>query len=140
MNLIYPMAVLVFFTGFVVLRLFKARGHAIKSGAVEAEYFRTFQPPAEGLPRTMVLYDRLYHNLLEMPVLFYAGCLTAMLTGIGGWLVVVLAWLYVALRLGHAAILLAGKIRWRVRLFGASFFCLMGLWAVIVGTLLARSF
>lgn len=140
MNLIYPMALLVFFTGFVALRLFKARVHAIKSGAVEADYFRTFQAPPEGLPRAMVLHDRLYHNLLEMPVLFYAGCLAAMLTGISGWLVVALAWLYVLLRLAHAALLLAGRIRWRVRLFAASFFCLMGLWAVLVGTLLARHF
>lgn len=140
MNLLYPMAALVFFTGYIALRLFKSRVRAIKSGAVEAQYFRTFQAPTEGLPEYMVLNDRLYHNLLEMPLLFYVGCLAAMLTGITGWLMVMLAWLFVIFRLGHATLLLAGRIRWRVRLFAASFICLMAMWAVLVGTLLAREF
>jgi len=45
-----------------------------------------------------------FRNLLKMPVLFYAACLTLPLLGAGGPLLSALAWSYVALRVLHSAV------------------------------------
>ena len=45
-----------------------------------------------------------YNNLMEQPTLFYAAALTLAMLDAGGGLNVVLAWLYVALRVAHSLI------------------------------------
>ena len=43
-----------------------------------------------------------YNHLLEQPVLFYAACGVLALAGAGAGMAIVLAWLYVALRVAHS--------------------------------------
>lgn len=45
-----------------------------------------------------------FSNQFEVPVLFYALVLTAILTGATGWLTTVLAWAFVVTRIGHTAV------------------------------------
>jgi hypothetical protein len=45
-----------------------------------------------------------FHNQLETPVLFYVLTILAWLTRRADWLFVIMAWVYVALRLVHACI------------------------------------
>jgi hypothetical protein len=45
-----------------------------------------------------------YNNLMEQPTLFYAVALALALLGAGGGLNVVLAWLYVSLRIAHSLV------------------------------------
>jgi hypothetical protein len=55
-----------------------------------------------------------------------------MVTGVTGTLVVVLAWLYVAMRYLHAYIHLGGnRVRHRMRAYFASWLCLMALWITV---------
>ncbi|WP_049722303.1 MAPEG family protein [Gilvimarinus polysaccharolyticus] len=136
--MIYPMAALVLLTFYAALRMFMARVAAVKNNQVSIEYFKTYSTPSDQLPAIMIYTQRCYNNLLEMPILFYAACLTAMATQLTGTLMLVLAWLYVACRIGQAALHLRGKIRWRMRLFMASMICLLAMWGVLVGTALAR--
>ena len=45
-----------------------------------------------------------YNNLMEQPTLFYAVALTLAMLDAGGGLNLVLAWLYVALRVAHSLV------------------------------------
>jgi hypothetical protein len=94
-------------------------------------YFRTFQGSVVEAEFT-VKPQRHFANLFEAPTLFYAACLAAMVTGVTGTLVVVLAWLYVALRYLHAYIHLGGnRVRYRMRAYFAGWLCLLALWVTV---------
>ncbi|MBU2885930.1 MAPEG family protein [Gilvimarinus agarilyticus] len=136
--MIYPMAAMVLLTFYVALRMFKARVNAVKSGQVSIEHFKTYATPSHELPPMMIYTQRCYNNLLEMPILFYAACLTAMTIQLTGMLMLVLAWVYVACRILQAMLHLRGKVRWRMRSFLASVVCLLAMWAVLVGSALAN--
>lgn len=55
-------------------------------------------------PRQARLLSNSFDNQFQLPVLFFVGALLALQFGLVGWAEVVLAWLFVALRLGHALI------------------------------------
>ena len=50
------------------------------------------------------LLSNSFDNQFQLPVLFYVAALLALWSGTVGWVEVVLAWLFVALRYVHAAI------------------------------------
>ena len=48
-------------------------------------------------------------NQFETPVIFYALCLVATLTGAAGYAMAALAWIYVATRIGHTLVHTGGN-------------------------------
>lgn len=129
--LIYPMFALVVLTSSVLIRLFRARVRAVSSGAVSAAYFRTYQDGAE--PADSAKISRHFTNLFESPVLFYAGCLAAMVLDHVSALLLVLAWLYVIARIVHAYIHMgANRVRQRLAAYFASWLVLFAMWLVLV--------
>ena len=50
------------------------------------------------------LLSNSFDNQFQLPVLFFVGALILLFIGSVGWVDVALAWLFVALRIGHAAI------------------------------------
>jgi hypothetical protein len=126
--LVYPMAAMVLLTFSVAVVLFRARLRAVREGHMAMSYFRTFPgapPEAEFLAKP----TRHFANLFEVPTLFYAGCLAAMVVGATGTTGLVLAWGYVAARLGHAWVHLgANRVRHRFRFYLASWIFLLALW------------
>ena len=131
--LVFPMLALVVLTFGVSVKLFRARLRSVREGHTPVSYFRVFQGSPE--PEFLAKPTRHYVNLFETPVLFYAGCLAAMVTGVTGPVVVGLAWVYVAARLGHAWVHLgANRVRHRLRVFLLGWLCILGLWiSVAVG-------
>ena len=131
--LVFPMLALVMLTFVVALVLFRARLRSVREGHTPVSYFRVFHGSPE--PEFLAKPTRHYINLFETPVLFYAGCLTAMVVGATGKGVVTLAWVYVAARLAHAWIHLgANRVRYRLRVFAVSWACLLALWISIAVT------
>ena len=131
LSLVYPMLALVLLTFGVLIALFRSRVRMVREGLAPVSYFRTFQGSIEQ-PEFSVKPQRHFANLFEAPVLFYVGCLAAMVTGVTGMLVIVLAWAYVALRYVHAYIHLGGnRVRYRMRAYFASWLCLLALWVVV---------
>ena len=131
LSLVYPMLALVILTFAVLIVLFRSRVRMVREGLAPVSYFRTFQGSLEQ-PEFTVKPARHFTNLFEAPTLFYVGCLAAMVTGVTGTLVVVLAWLYVAMRYLHAYIHLGGnRVRHRMRAYFASWLCLMALWITV---------
>lgn len=96
-----PMLVIVALTFVAFIRMAVARTVAAKSGQ-DPNYYRAHLGTPE--PEATVVAVRHYGNLFELPVLFYAACLTAFVLGaVSGW-TLAFAWAYVAARLLQSAV------------------------------------
>ncbi|MCB2061023.1 MAG: MAPEG family protein [Novosphingobium sp.] len=101
MHIFLPMLVVVLITFVAFFRMGAARARAIKEGQ-DPNFYRAHLGPPE--PEYATAATRHYGNLLEMPTLFYAGCLTAFVLGaVSGW-VLIFAWGYVAGRIVQSAV------------------------------------
>jgi hypothetical protein len=135
--LVYPMLAMVILTFAVLIVLFRSRVRMVREGHAPVSYFRTFQGSQE--PEYAVKPARHLANLFEAPTLFYAGCLAAMVVGVTGWAVLVLAWGYVAARCAHAWIHLGGnRVRYRMRVYFLGWLLLLGLWIYVAVAAAAR--
>jgi len=129
--LVYPMFAMVCLTAFVLVRMFRARVRAVREGAVTPGYFKTYQGQQE--PPQSAQAARHFINLFEAPTLFYVACVTAMVVQVQGQGIVLLAWLYVAVRLVHAFIHLGpNKLNPRIQAYAFSWLVLLTLWGWIV--------
>jgi hypothetical protein len=77
------------------------RARAMRDGTVAPDYFRVLRGDA---PEAMVAAARCYGNLLELPILFYGVCLALLALGLTDYLYLVLAWVFVGLRVVQALI------------------------------------
>ncbi len=81
-----------------------------------------------------------YRNLFEMPVLFYALAILTFVTAGGSSLLLMLAWLYVALRVAHSVIHCSyNRVMHRFAAFISSALVLLAMWGVLACTLLQRA-
>jgi hypothetical protein len=129
-----PVCVLVLWTAIVILLTGWRRVLAVRAGRVSARAFALGESPE--VPPDVAVANRNFMNLLEMPVLFYVGCLACYVTHRVGTGALVLAWVYVALRIGHSVIHLGpNRILPRLALFAASNFVLLALWVRFMATL-----
>lgn len=132
LELIYPMAALVLLTIVVLFCMVRGRFAAVRSGDVDVRYYKTYQGDNTE-PRQAAQNARHFTNLFENPVLFYVACIVAMVSGLGGIPMLVLAWLFVAARVAHAVIhLTSNRIPQRVAAYGASWFVLAAMWLWLV--------
>lgn len=94
-NILYPVFGLVAWTFFIAFWMAKERVSAYRRGDVGR--------PNDGgrinWTGKAAQISNVYHNLVEMPVLFYAVVAFAMLTDGDDVLMILLAWLYVVFRL-----------------------------------------
>ena len=78
-----------------------------------------------------------FRNLFELPVLFYLAIVVAAQAGLASMAVLVLAWLFVALRVAHSWIQCTyNKVMHRFKVYVAGGAVLWGLWGVIAWGLL----
>jgi hypothetical protein len=73
-----------------------------------------------------------FRNLFEAPVLFYAAMLAAIALHGGAWGLLLLAWLYVALRLVHSIIHCTyNRVKHRFVVYLASMIVLFAIWCAV---------
>ena len=100
---------------------------AVVTGRIRTSAFRLGESPE--VPADVTLVNRNLMNLLEMPVLFYTVILALYVTRQVAPGAIVLAWIYVALRLVHSSVHLTyNKVRHRLIPFALSNFVLVALW------------
>ena len=133
-HIFQPVTVLVFWTMLVLLQIPIRRFRAGFKGEVSPGDFRFGEsarvPPHVSIP------NRNYMNLLELPVLFYAGCVVAYITHHVDHVLVLLAWVYVGLRVAHSLVHLSyNHVIHRLVLFAISNFVLVGFWGRLAWTL-----
>ena len=101
-----------------------ARGEiAVKDIAVERQ----------GYPLRARLLSNNFDNQFQLPVLFYVAALLLVWSGGAGWVELVLAWLCVALRYGHAAVhVTTNRVYRRFFIYTAGLVVLAVLWVWLV--------
>ena len=132
LELIYPMAAMVLLTIIVLYRMVRGRFAAVRSGAVDARFYKTHQGDNTE-PREVAQHARHFTNLFENPVLFYVACIVAMVSGLGGIPMLALAWLFVVTRIVHAVIhLTSNRIPQRIAAYASSWTVLAAMWLWLV--------
>src|SRR5436190_10871779 len=122
-----PMGALALLT-FLVLGFIPARRfRAAFAGEVQRDDFKFGESPA--VPGHVSIPNRNYMNLLELPMLFYVAGLMYFVAGKVDQTVLMVAWVYVALRAIHSAIHLTyNNVFHRLTFFALSNFVLMAFW------------
>lgn len=124
------MSALVFWTFLIALKMFAGRVLAVMNGQVSRKYFQAYiagQPPDH-----LVITQRHFANLFEVPVLFYAACLAAMwmpgsVTGL-----LICAWIFVASRIAHSFFHLGrNRLYPRMSSFFVGVFAVMTMWGIL---------
>jgi hypothetical protein len=107
------------------------RRAAIVGKEISIKYYRTYDQGRE--PERLKVLTRHASNLLETPVLFYAGLLFVVVSGATNAFFTTLAWLYLAARVLHAFIHLgSNNITHRFLAFGTSLIILLVMWVGVL--------
>jgi hypothetical protein len=130
-DLFYPVAALAFWTFLVLHVMGFSRVRAVARGRARISEFAYGE--TERVPERIRRANRNMINLLEVPLLFYVGSLFAINLSAVSTTLVVLAWVYFALRVLHSVIhLTTNNILQRASVFGASNLVVVAMWVVLV--------
>lgn len=130
-ELIYPMAAMVILTFTVLIKTFRSRVAAVKAGEASPGFYKTYQEGSE--PRQTAQLSRHLVNMFEAPTLFYVACVVGMVVGKNANVLVVLAWIYVFLRMAHAYIHIgSNKLTPRIRVYFSSWLVILAMWGTLV--------
>lgn len=84
-------------------------------------------------PPDVLKVDNAAHNQLETPVLFYVLTILAIITRHADLLFVVLAWVFVLLRIAHAYVhVTSNRVALRGPLFGLALMVLIVMWLIFI--------
>ncbi len=123
---LWPMFAMVLLTLLVWLRLFQTRLGEMKRRRIQPQSVASSAQMAQLVEDSRAADN--FRNLFELPVLFYAAILLALYTGTASTALLVLAWVFVALRAMHSyihctynrvmdrfkAYLLSGLVLWAI--------------------------
>lgn len=126
--ILLPVFVQVGLTFFLMVWMGRVRLAAVRSGAVKIDDIALAQ---RAWPDRATQVANAFHNQFELPILFYTLVALALLTRKADLLSVVLSWIYVASRLGHAFVYTTNNAiyaRFSVFLLGA--LALLGMWII----------
>jgi hypothetical protein len=128
-DIFWPMIALAALTFVVWLRMYFQRIGEMKAMRIHPQSIATSSAAAGKLQETSAADN--FRNLFEVPVLFYAICLTLAITDRVTRTQFVLAWTFVALRIAHSVIHTTYnkvKHRFLVHVLGGT--CVFVMWAV----------
>ncbi len=126
LKLIYPTLAMIFWIFVVGIILAVRRKNAFASGAVQQDEVAV---STERYPVPARLAAANFTNQFESPVIFFAVVMVAMETGATGYVMALLAWLYVATRVVHTFIHVGpNKLPLRGAVYGIGFIALFCMW------------
>lgn len=127
-DFLLPVFVLVFMTFVLLLRTAMARVSSLRSGEVNPDDIALGEP---GWSKKTTQYGNAFKNQLELPVLFYVLVAFILITRVGDLLLLVLAWIFVVLRLAHAYVHTTNNIVLvRGRVYGGGLVVLLAMWVI----------
>jgi hypothetical protein len=127
--ILYPVFALAAWTLVVLTLVPVARIRSALRREVVPDDFKFGESAA--VPARVSVPNRNYMNLLELPMLFYVGCVLLYVTSGASDVAVAIAWVFVALRVLHSAIHLTyNHVLHRLAAFAASNFALVALWLI----------
>ncbi len=128
--ILQPVTVLILWTMCVWLWMYATRIPAMHRAGLDVVNMRGGKGTDldEVLPAKTQWKSHNYNHLLAEPTVFYAVCFVLALIGMGDGLNLVLAWVYVALRIVHSLIqATVNRVMFRFAAFAASSLCLISL-------------
>ena len=126
--ILLPVFVQVLLTLCLLVMTGRARFGILKAGQVKV---RDIALGERAWPQSVMQLSNAYHNQFELPVLFYALVPLAIITRKADLVFVVLAWLFVGLRLAHAYVhVTSNHVLTRFRIFLAGFTVLAVMWFI----------
>lgn len=132
-----PLFVEVALTLGLLLWLALLRRDDLKSGAVKPSQVALRE---RHWPKRTLQVGNAFSNQFEVPVLFYLLTLLEIITRQADLIFVVLAWVFVATRLGHAFIhTTSNSVMLRGSIYGAGVFVLIVMWAIFTSRILTGS-
>ena len=132
--LFLPVLVQIALTAYAYLRLGAAKKAASRAGSVD-EARRALHEDA--WPDHVIQINHAIRNQFELPVLFYAACLSLFVTGGVSAVTVALAWLFALSRIAHTYVhVTSNRIRYRRPIFTLGYFLLAGMWIALVVVLI----
>lgn len=137
-SLLYPLLVQVALTFAVMFRMYAQRVGEMQSEKIRPQEISTRSAYLARLRSSAPSADN-FSNQFEMPVLFYTAVILAVSLLVQDVLLVLLAWVYVGLRIVHAAIHVTyNDVMHRFYAFAASAFVLLGIWVRLGALIVLR--
>ena len=132
-----PLFVQVALTFALLFRLGQLRLRLVRAGSVN---LRDYALGADVWPVDANNVAQAFRNQFELPVLFYVVTVLAFMSGRMSMGLLVLSWLFVALRLFHALIFVTtNNIPRRFAVFVAGFLVLVAMWLVFLVSLVTET-
>jgi hypothetical protein len=129
-----PLLVQVALTFALLFWTARVRTRAVREGKV---HVRDIALGQQNWPPRPTQIANAYQNQLELPVLFYVVTILAWSTGQADLPFVILAWVFVVLRLAHATIhVTSNRVPRRFAAFAAGVFVLLAMWGLFAVRLL----
>ena len=127
--IILPVFAQVLLTFVVLIVMARRRRAAFASGTTRIKDIALGQ---DAWPEDATKAANNFKNQFETPVLFYAACAFALMTKSADYAMVALAWVYVASRVGHAAIQLgANRVMRRFNAYLVGLVALLAMWILL---------
>lgn len=127
----YPMFAMVILTTIVGFYLMFQRISLSRSGEVDPRVFKLNK--SKELPDKLIQISNNYANLFEVPILFYIACITSMIVGLQGFIMMALAWLFVISRIAHTYIhITRNKIIPRLIAFASGVIIVLIMWIILL--------
>jgi hypothetical protein len=121
------MFLMVLLTFIVACIAVKARFASLKNKTVRVKFYSLMN--GQEVPDIITKTTRNFNNQFEVPVLFYVVCSLYIFWGVNSYFALIIAWLFVALRIVHSCIHLTyNHVLHRMLTFWFSLLCVMGLW------------
>ena len=135
-SIFVPLLVIVILTVIAFVCMLMARISAMKAGQ-DPSFYRAYQGNPE--PEAAAVAARHYSNLMELPTVYYAGCLATFALGAVGFWSLVFAWGYAVARVIQSLVHLTsnnGKQRGLSFTIGLAF--VIALWANVALVVFAK--
>ncbi|MFT2096990.1 MAPEG family protein [Marinomonas sp. 2405UD66-6] len=125
--MLYPMFLMVVLTFIIACITLKARFDSVKNKTVKTKFYSLMD--GQEVPDIITKTTRNFNNQFEVPVLFYVVCSLYIFWGINSYFALIVAWLFVVLRVVHSYIHLTyNHVFHRMITFWLSLLCVMTLW------------
>ena len=125
-----PLFVQVLLTLALMLGMMVFRGRAVLRGETRLESIAMREP---NWPRQAALFANCFGNQFELPVLFYVLTILSMMTRHADLVFVLLAWVFVALRVVQALVhVTTNDVRLRGSFYAAGAIVLLVMWLIFV--------
>ena len=131
MNLLYPMAFMMFYIFGLGILNFRIRNKALKDKSLSLSYFKTLQA-TEKTPEKIIRYGRHFDNQFQLPPFFFITCLTGLVLQMQTPALVVLAWVFILSRIVHSYFHLGSNhILYRAIAYMSGWIILLAMWITL---------